>query len=181
MSAPSSLYRRVLGASFAQLPASLRQLHDLSISTEFSGEAEVIAASHPIARLIARLTGFPTRSYQCTVRVRIDVDAVGETWHRDFDGHRFHSRLTDRDGVLSEQLGPHRIGFRLEVDSTQLRMYPTHWRTFGIPLPRFLWPQIYALETQTDGRFQFDVATAFPIIGTVIHYRGWLLPSSSDR
>ena len=179
-----SLYRRMLGPAFDTLPPALRQLHDLRTPTVFSGEAEVVAATHPIARLIARLSGLPTRSYPCRVEVRIEPDADGETWHRDFGGHRFHSRLQCHNSTLTEHLGPHRIQFQLHTDdmqlntdSTQLSMHPIAWRTFGIPLPRFLWPQIHARETERDGRFHFDVATAFPIIGTVIHYRGWLRPS----
>jgi hypothetical protein len=169
-----SLYRRVLGPAFDALPPTLRQLHDLTQSTAFTGDAEVIAASHPIARLIARLTGFPTRSYQCRVDVRIDIDNEGETWHRDFGGHRFHSRLYCQNGILTEHIGPHRIQFQLHTDTTQLSMHPIAWRTLGIPLPRFLWPQVQAQETEHDGRFHFDVTSAFPLIGTVIHYRGVL-------
>ena len=169
-----SLYRRVLGATFDAMPAPLRALHDLPRSTTFRGEAEVIAARHPLALLVARLTGFPTRSYACAVEVRIDVTGDGETWHRDFGGHRFHSRMRCIDGRLVEALGPHRITFRLDADAAGLRMHPVAWRTLGLPLPRLLWPRIEAREHADDGRFHFDVATAFPIIGRVIHYRGVL-------
>ncbi len=177
MSTPTSLYRRVLGEAFEALPAPVKALHDVCISAEFTGPAEVIAATHMIAKIIAWTTGFPTRSYRCKVRVRIDVDADGETWHRDFDGHRFHSRLYETQCQLVEQLGAHRITFHLITDSTQLIMQPIAWKTLGIPLPRFLWPSISARETEVDGKFHFDVATAFPIIGSVIHYRGSLLPT----
>jgi hypothetical protein len=180
MNTPSaSLYQQALGPAFDALPASLRALHGLSQSAVFRGEAEVIAAQHVIGRLIARLTGFPTRSYRCPVEVRIDVDAEGETWHRDFGGHRFNSRMRCLEGQLHEQLGPHRIRFALDTNSHGLSMRPIAWRTFGIPLPGWLWPQLSARETESEGRFQFDVATAFPFIGTVIHYRGWL--SVADR
>jgi hypothetical protein len=174
MSTPVSLYRRVLGEAFEALPAPVKALHDLPVSTEFSGSAEVIAAGNVIAKIIAWTTGFPTRSYRCEVRVRIEVDADGETWHRDFAGHRFHSRLCEERQHLVEQLGPHRITFHLITDNTQLIMQPIAWKTLGIPLPRFLWPSISARETEVDGKFHFDVATAFPIIGRVIHYRGSL-------
>jgi Domain of unknown function (DUF4166) len=177
MSTTPSLYRRVLGDAFDVLPAPVKALHDLPVSTEFSGTAEVIAAHNVIARIIAWTTGFPTRSYHCKVRVRIDIDDDGETWRRDFDGHRFQSRLRCRDGVLVEQLGPHRISFRLHTDNTELSMHPIAWKTLGIPLPRLFWPSISAREAEVDGCFHFDVATAFPIIGTVIHYRGSLLPT----
>lgn len=169
-----ALYRRLLTQAFDALPASLRELHDLQTSATFDGEAEVIAAVNPLARMIALCTGFPTHSLRCAVSVQIDIDAAGETWHRDFAGHRFHSRLQDVDGRLVERLGPHRITFALHTDPTGLHMQPIAWRTFGIALPKMLWPHISAQENERDGRFHFDVATAFPLIGNVIHYRGWL-------
>ena len=181
MSHPSSvsLYRRLLGPAFDTMPAALRELHDQSASAVFAGEAEVIAAENIIARLIARISGLPVRSYRCPVTVRIDVDADGETWHRDFGGHRFHSRMHDDAGSLIERLGPHTIRFRLHADADGLSMQPIAWRTLGIPLPRLLWPMISASEVAIDGRFHFDVATAFPIIGRVVHYRGWLVLRSA--
>jgi hypothetical protein len=27
-----------------------------------------------------------------------------------------------------------------------------------------------------DGRFRLDVAIGLPLIGTIVHYRGWLIP-----
>jgi hypothetical protein len=176
----ASLYRQAIGPAFDAMPPPLRALHDLPHSTVFRGEAEVIAARHPLARLIARLTGFPTRSYACKVEVRIDVDADGETWHRDFGGHRFHSRMRCVDGCLVETLGPHRITFRLDTDAAGLRMHPVRWHMLGMPLPRMFWPRIEAREHADGGRFHFDVATAFPIVGTVIHYRGALSPVTDE-
>ncbi len=171
-----ALYRQILGSAFDALPEPLRHLHDLASSTRFIGEAEVIAGANPLARLIATLTGFPTKGGRCAVEVRITIDADGETWQRDFGGQRFHSRLYAHRGILTEHLGPHRIQFDLCTDASGLSMHPRAWRIFGIPLPRLLWPKISAHETEVDGRFHFDVATAFPMIGTVIRYRGSLRP-----
>jgi len=171
-----SLYQQLLGADFDRMPDALRELHRLSSSSEFAGDAEVIAGDHWLARLLALCTGLPTRSRRCRVRVRvrIDIDPAGETWHRDFDGHRFHSRMSRAKAHLVERLGPHRIGFQLQADANGLRMLPVSWRLLGIPLPRALWPRVDASEQARDGRFHFDVATSFPWIGRVVHYRGWL-------
>jgi hypothetical protein len=47
-------------------------------------------------------------------------------------------------------------------------------RCCGLPLPRALWPAIEASESQDDGRFCFDVRIALPLVGRLVHYRGWL-------
>jgi len=31
-------------------------------------------------------------------------------------------------------------------------------------------------SVKKDGRFHFDVPIALPLIGDVVHYRGWLAP-----
>ena len=41
-------------------------------------------------------------------------------------------------------------------------------------MPIALAPWITAGEHGADGRFHFDVAVAMPLIGPVVHYRGWL-------
>ena len=47
-------------------------------------------------------------------------------------------------------------------------------RCCGVPLPRALWPQIAATETERDGVFCFDVEIGLPGIGRLVRYRGWL-------
>lgn len=44
----------------------------------------------------------------------------------------------------------------------------------GMPLPRFCWPIIKAVETGEEGRFRFDVEIGLPVIGRLIRYRGTL-------
>lgn len=176
MAKPLSLYRRVLGQEFDILPPALRNLHDLTQTFTFEGEAEIIAGSNIFSKAIALFTGLPTTSRHGQVKVRIEIDGDGEIWHRDFSGHQFHSRLCIRKNTLTERLGPHDIDFQLLTDATQLVMKPIRWKTCGIPLPRWLWPRITARENECDGRFQFEVSSSFPLIGQVIGYRGWLSP-----
>ena len=33
-----------------------------------------------------------------------------------------------------------------------------------------------AREYEADGRFHFDVPITLPLVGLLIHYRGWLVP-----
>ena len=50
------------------------------------------------------------------------------------------------------------------------------WRLLSIPLPRRTLPRVNCLESAEGARFRFDIDVAFPLIGPVIHYRGWLVP-----
>jgi hypothetical protein len=43
-----------------------------------------------------------------------------------------------------------------------------------VRLPAWTTPRIACLESVDGERFLFDIDVAFPLIGHVIHYRGWL-------
>jgi hypothetical protein len=38
-------------------------------------------------------------------------------------------------------------------------------------------PEVNCFESADGARFVFDINVRFPMIGPVIHYRGWLLPA----
>ena len=179
--AKPSLYQRVLGDTFEKLPEPIQQLHCPAAISKFTGRGQIIAADNPIARCIAWCSGLPTRSSECTVLVSIECDGDGEIWRREFADHRFHSRLHAVGAQLIEKLGPHRISFVLQADAQGLCMRPVAWRTLGVPLPRFLWPRIEAVESVRDGLFHFSVTTAFPIIGRVVDYRGVLAATAEHN
>lgn len=48
------------------------------------------------------------------------------------------------------------------------------WSCLGLPLSLVLAPRSEAWEREENGRFVFDVPIALPLIGLVVHYRGWL-------
>jgi hypothetical protein len=41
-------------------------------------------------------------------------------------------------------------------------------------------PRGIAREYEANGRFHFDVPIALPLIGLLVHYRGWLEACSHD-
>ena len=46
----------------------------------------------------------------------------------------------------------------------------------ALPLPRFLAPRSQARAFVDDtGRYRFDVPITLPLIGALVHYRGWLV------
>jgi len=44
-------------------------------------------------------------------------------------------------------------------------------------LPRALMPPTICFESGDGDRFVFDIDVEFPLIGQLIHYRGWLTQS----
>lgn len=99
-----------------------------------------------------------------------------EIWTRDFGGRCFHSRLSRRGQWLIERFGPLRFAFDLPSNERGLTMVMRRWWLGPLPLPLWLAPRSVAREWAEEERFLFDVPIALPLIGRLVHYRGWLIP-----
>jgi NAD(P)-dependent dehydrogenase (short-subunit alcohol dehydrogenase family) len=173
LAASASLYERVMGDRFAQLPPELRAIHDVHRDAGATGEAQVTGAANPIAAFIARIVGFPKPGHH-RLHVHFRESGRHETWTRDFNGQRFHSHLSQRGSWLVERFGPLRFAFDLPSDAQGLSMVIQRWWIGPLRLPKFMAPRSTAKEWSEDGRFHFDVPIALPVIGRLVHYRGWL-------
>jgi hypothetical protein len=174
------LYRRLLGEAWALLPPPLQRLHDLVGAFAAAGIATVERGTNPLARVIAAIMGFPPAGRDIPVRVSFRAEQGGELWRRDFAGRRFASRQAAGRGrherLLIERFGPLAFRFALAVEGDRLRLVPRGWSAFGLPLPRWAAPSGDAYEFAAAGRFHFHVEIRLPLIGRIVHYRGWLEP-----
>lgn len=176
---PAPLYAGVLGPAFASLPAAVRAIHTVLRDGGAHGRAMVTRGRNPIARAIAAIFGFPPEG-EHELHVAFAESGGVETWIRDFSGHRFSSQLSQQARQLVERFGPLRFGFNLVADDKGLAMQLKRWWLGPIPLPLTLAPRSLAREWEEDGRFHFDVPIALPLIGLVVHYRGWLEPTGDS-
>lgn len=170
---PPPLYARVMGDAFAALPPRVRAMHDVLRDHGARGRAVVTRGRGLIARVIARLFGFPPAG-EHDLHVSFDERDGIETWTRNFGGTAFRSRLSQHGPLLVEAFGPLRFGFALPADDRGLTMQMRRWWFGPLPLPLALAPRSEAREWQADDRFQFDVPIALPMVGVIVHYRGWL-------
>lgn len=172
------LYRRVMCDAFDGLAPVVRALHRVHGELVASGRAEVVRGAHPLARLVCAVIGFPPAAADIPLKVWMREENGVETWRRDFGGVAFSSRLSERHGLLVERFGLLRFGFKLEREGSGLAMHFARFWLGPIRLPLCLAPRGIAREYEQDGRFHFDVPIALPLIGLVIHYKGWLTPPS---
>ena len=84
------------------------------------------------------------------------------------------STLWADDGLLCERLGLVEFGFRLEAADGVLVWRVARVRALGVPLPVRCFEGVGAREFETDGRYRYDVAARLPLVGLLVHYRGWL-------
>ena len=181
-----SPFEKVLGADFERLPTPVRSIHGLRQPLATAGRANIIAATGSVARLICWQAGLPRPGDDIKVTVVFTPDGNGaEYWQRTFGNRRYASTMsagTGKDeGFLIEHFGPYHLVFQLELKPEGLVWTLAHWRLLGIPLPRWTVPTIRCVEGEKDGAFTFDIDVRFPLIGWLIHYRGWLLPQDPSQ
>jgi len=179
------LYRRLLGDAWNALPQPLRAMHDLTGALNAAGLAEVERGTSWLARLIARVIGFPQpgRDIPLTVSFHVLAQADGherEHWKRAFAGQAFASTQEEGRGrferLLCERFGPCNFAMALVCEDDRMRLVLRHWTLLGVPMPLALAPLIDAYESAEGGCFHFHVAIAHPLSGLIVRYRGWLVP-----
>ncbi|MDQ0392325.1 SDR family oxidoreductase [Labrys monachus] len=177
-----ALYPAVLGAAYEALPAPIQALHRHESGTPMRGRADIDRGTGMLARLVAACFGFPAQAKDVPVAVRFEIADGTEIWHRDFAGRRFRSVQSAGTGrnrhLVEERFGPFVFGLALVATPGRLRLVVRNWRVFGIPLPRFLAPYGDSHESGADGRFNFHVEIAHPLLGLIVRYRGWLVPGN---
>jgi len=173
MSKGRSTFQRVLQGSFSGLPESLRRIHD-SESKQLHGRCDVERGNNWLVRWLAPFASLPPNGRDVPLSVSIRVDAQGETWARDFGGHRMQSRLWARDAVLAERLGAITLLFTLLAFEGRIEWRVVGARFLGMPLPTRWFAGASATEALVDGRYTFDVRATLPIVGLLVRYRGWL-------
>jgi hypothetical protein len=175
------LYRRLLGDAYAQLPPPIQALHDLADTLVVEGRATIARGRNPVTRAIAAAVGFPPAGENVPVKVLFTARDGREVWRRTFADHSFTSTQEEGRGsfdrLMCERFGPFAFGLALVRETDRLRLVIRRWSVFGIPLPRALAPFGSAFESAEDGRFHFHVEIRLPVIGLIVGYRGWLVPS----
>jgi hypothetical protein len=156
----------------------VRALHDTSTRLRVAGLATVTRGEGLLARLVAKIAGFPEAGTDVPVEISLQRDAEGETWIRRFAGKEFSSRIDAGRGrsqwLLRERFGPARFHLALVPQGDCLQFIVRGWDVFGIPLPRAWAPAGDSYETARHGRFVFHVEIAHPWTGPIVAYEGWL-------
>jgi hypothetical protein len=176
-----SLFERVLGENFAELPSAIRKVHDSRISKRLEGRATVTRGDGIVAELIGMAFGFPTSGKDIPTTVIIERQGDKETWTRQFGSATFRSYLSpapgNGPGGITERFGF--LSFDIDLgERLGCLYYPVVKGRIGpIPLPRFLTPRSDTVEQlgMEDGRFHFSVKIDLPFFGHLVSYSGWLV------
>ena len=168
------LYRRLLGARFAELPARVAELHDVTGTSVWVGRADVERGRSLASRMMATLFGLPPAGCEQPLSVTFEPEGESEIWTRSFGRAVFRSVQYERHGLLRERVGPSTFIFALDVSADGMALKLKGVRFLGVPLPRLLAPSVRTLESERDGRYHFEVEASLPLLGLIVRYAGWL-------
>jgi hypothetical protein len=112
--------------------------------------------------------------------VTVSSDASGLLWSRQFnEGKAFISRFEPvghfPDGYWIERSGTLQLQLGVEIHDGAWHWVQRQlsWRGWILPAPCM--PRTIASKSVCDGRYVFSVVIAFPLLGTVLAYRGVLI------
>lgn len=175
---PRSVHARLLGDDIDRLPLAVAALHATDGAVVWRGRVDVERGGGVLGHLVGAMLSLPPAGPDQEITFRRTPSGDTERWERIISGRTFASRLGARDGLLVERLGPAVFRFRLIADEEMLRWQYEGARILGLPWPKALAPHIVAQEEASGGRYRFTVSVRLPVIGLVVAYRGWLVPTA---
>jgi hypothetical protein len=117
---PRSLYRRILGARFDELPEVLRRFHGTPGGGRARGTLQVKRAGGPLRNGLASLLGLPRTGTDVSVRLEVEIEGDRERWVRNFQGQRLETVQWARGDLLMESYGPTTFSSALVVEGSCL-------------------------------------------------------------
>ena len=168
------------GAGFARLHPQLQALHQNGACLR--GPVR-LTYGHGLAgiagRMLARRLGIPPRAGAATLEVNITSDAAGLHWSRRFDGGPTFDSIFQPvgrypDGHWIERSGPLELRLQVAIIDGAWHWQQRQLRLAGVVLPRWLMPRTVAAKQVIDGNYVFSVDIRFPLLGSVLAYRGEL-------
>lgn len=180
----ASLYPRILGERWRELPEQVRRALEVTDEMRASGRFQVRWSDRARARWLARLGGLPRAGENVDVELTVTSDLEGETWRRRFGADELLTRQWEERGLLIERAGVLELSFRLSVSTGRLSFHQEGARlnVLGtrVPLPRWLAPRV-AASAWEDGSMQVSVELSFPWVGVLCSYQGGIERMESPR
>jgi hypothetical protein len=168
----------MLGEAWEALPAALARMHNVLGEHKAEGFARVETGTHPFARLLAALYGFPHTGEEVPVSVSFHRTDGGELWSRDFAGKRFSTFQSEGGGradkLLLERFGPITFQMALVLKEGKLHSVTRGWSVFDISLPLALAPNASVYEYADGDDFCFHVEVRHWLTGLIVRYEGKL-------
>lgn len=169
------LYERLLGTSFARLPAALRRFHG-----QPGGRADyALEVTHEpglLRNAVARVLRLPAAAARAPGSLVVTVRGDREIWVRTFPDITLRTTQRIVAGRLLETAGPLQFAFAVDDDERGMRFSQTGCRLFGVPLPSALAPRVETVVRGDERGWNVLVSIAAPLVGRIATYGGPVIP-----
>jgi hypothetical protein len=172
----SSLYRRVLGVHFDELPPVLKQFHDRAEGGRARGIFRVVRADGVVRHVVAELLRMPRAGEHVEVLLEVIVEGNRERWLRHFPGRCTRTVQWAADNVLMERIGPVSFSSTIAVQGSRMRYEFVRAWFAGVPLPVWLSPYVDGYVDAGDTGWRVAVHIFAPFLGEIVDYEGWVEP-----
>jgi hypothetical protein len=171
-----SLYRRVLGASFEQLPEVLRRFHDGPSGGSARGTFRVVRGDGMVRNFVAGLQRMPRAGENVPIWLEVKVKGDREQWLRHFPGRCTRTVQWADGNLLMERSGLTSFSSALVVQGSRVHYEFRRAWFAGIPLPVWLSPYVDGYVDAGDTGWRVTVHIFAPFLGEIVHYEGWVEP-----
>ncbi|HEY2988981.1 MAG TPA: DUF4166 domain-containing protein [Candidatus Binatia bacterium] len=176
----SWLYPLLLRDEWAALPAGLQAAHFTGRRIRLRGSLNVKVENTWLARIFRKIFGLPATGGTAPATLEITGGPERELWSRKIGAWKLSSLQSARDGRLRERAGLLEFEFRIIRDGqrlcyTQQKVW-MHLLGLSLPLPRFLAPQVSAVESAAQAPFCSEIAVCLRAPGgrLLVAYAGKL-------
>jgi hypothetical protein len=173
---PPSLYRRLLGPRFDELPGALRRFHDTAGGGRARGVFQVERGRGWLRNAVASLLGFPRAGVNLLVTLEVVVETDREQWRRRFPDETVVSTQWERNQLLIEKFGVGSFSCCLKIAEADLVYEFRQAWLAGVPFPSWFSPRVNGHVTGEENGWRVVVRVIAPILGEILHYEGRVEP-----
>lgn len=181
-----SAYGIALGSNINKLDPSVRHVHAYNGEASMLGQVNVKRGNGRLALFVGRLLKLPPPLSEAEAKIVFKTTGYSEVLTREYGPDRNGQIWIMQSDIeadpaapmmIHESFGHAKLTLQLHTNHGKLAHEITGVTLFGVPLPKFCWPELCATEWQENGRYRFDVCLSLPLAGFIIRYSGWLLPA----
>jgi hypothetical protein len=171
-----SLYRRVLGDRFNELPEILKRFHGCAEGGTVKGSFRVVRCGGRFRRVVAEILQMPRTGESVPICLEVIVEGDRERWVRQF-ADRCTATIQWADGnLLMERFGPVSFSSELAVLGSRLQYEFRRAWFAGVLLPRWFSPYVESYVDAGEAGWHVVVHIFAPWLGEIVHYEGWIEP-----
>lgn len=169
----ATLYQRILGDSFSELPPVLQQFHARTDGARAGGTVTVERGRGVLRRGLATILRLPPPGREIPLQLEVVTKNGREHWIRHFgDDYCLETIQWQEDDLLIEKAGLLQFGFHLSVDESALTFQQQFCRLGKLPLLHFTTLAISATIRGKENGWQVEVIISTPILGVITTYQG---------